>query len=98
MFELEISAPARAELDRLEADGGMRKRFKAVSKALRLLAANPRHQSLNTHAWKGAPCPHGDTLWEAYAENGTPAAFRIFFCYPPGRRGTICIVAITPHP
>lgn len=98
MFQLTVSTPADEELSRLRNDSSQRKRYKAVSKALRLLAENPRHQSLNTHVWRGHECPHGDKLFEAYAENDTPGAFRIFFCYPPGEKGSIYVVAITPHP
>lgn len=67
--------------------------------ALGKLQINPRHGSLNTHEFKGVTCPHGDKLWEAYAQNRTPGAYRIFWCYmPKPARDTILIVAITPHP
>jgi len=98
MFTLEWTATASLEFARLKEDATSAKRLKAVAKALALLSLNPRHPGLNTHEWKSTVCPHGDKLWEAYAENNTPGAYRIFFCYPPGRRGMICIVAITPHP
>jgi hypothetical protein len=84
--------------DSLEADHSQIKRFKAVRKALRLLRVDPRHPSLNTHKWHGEKCAHGDVMFEAYAENNTPGAYRIFFCYPPDTPGTICVIAITPHP
>jgi hypothetical protein len=34
---------------------------------------------------------------EAYVENKTPAAFRVFWCYGPNR-DELTILAITPHP
>lgn len=98
MWELEISAAAEAELRRLKADASRQKQYKAVTKALSMLRTNPRHPGLNTHVWKAKACPHGDKLFEAYAENNTPGAYRIFFCYPPHTTRVICIVAITPHP
>jgi hypothetical protein len=98
MFILEWTETARLALDALKLEPHLAKRLKAVTKALRLLSDNPRHPGLSTHEWKSTLCPHGEKLWEAYAENQTAGAYRIFFCYPPGRRGTICIVAITPHP
>lgn len=98
MFELDISATADEQLSRLEGDRSLEKRLKAVRKALRLLRTNPRHPGLNTHVWQGETCPHGDKLFEAYAENKTPGAYRILFCYAPGKPPTIQIVAITPHP
>lgn len=98
MFELKYTAPAAADLASLKGDPGRKKRFKAVSAALTKLQKSPRHPGLNTHPWKGESCPHGDTLWECYAENQTAGAYRIFFCYPPNSRGVILIIAITPHP
>jgi hypothetical protein len=97
MYTLTWSDLAREVFENLRADHSQLKRFKAVKKALRFLSQNPRHPSLNTHAWYREKCPHGNTMFEAYAENNTPGAFRIFFCYPP-EAGTICVIAITPHP
>jgi len=101
MFELAWTTTAEAHFESLRTDRSLSKRLKAVRKALRLLAENPRHPSLNTHEWKSEKCPHGGKLFEAYAENHTAGAYRIFFCYPPSMEvnsKTICIVAITPHP
>ncbi|MCH2547738.1 MAG: hypothetical protein MK052_09040 [Alphaproteobacteria bacterium] len=36
-------------------------------------------------------------VFEAYAENKTPGAYRIFWFYGPDKK-EITIVAITPHP
>ncbi len=80
------------------ADPSQAKRFRAVRKALRLPEPKPSSSSLQTHLWHSEKCPHGDKLWEAYAENNTPAAHRIFFCYPTAEQGMIYVVAITPHP
>jgi len=41
--------------------------------------------------------PEVEKVFEAYAENRTSAAFRVFFCYGP-ERNEITITAITPHP
>ena len=98
MFQIRLSEPANTGLAALRNDPSQAKRYRAVQKALRLLANDPRHPGLNTHQWKGKSCPHGDTLFEAYAENNTPGAYRIFFCYPPNERGVIEVSAITPHP
>lgn len=98
MFLLTWTDTARTVFEVLRQDSSQVKRFKAVRKALRFLSQDPRHPSLNTHEWKSIRCPHGDKLWEAYAENNTPGAYRIFFCYAPNAPGTICVVNITPHP
>lgn len=98
MFDLEFSETALAQFRALERDRANERHFKAVKKALKFLMQNPRHPALNTHEWVSERCPHGDKLWEAYAENCTSGAYRIFFCYTPGKRGAIQIQAITPHP
>jgi len=41
--------------------------------------------------------PRGEKVFEAYAEQGTPAAYRIFWIYGPAKN-EITILAITPHP
>jgi hypothetical protein len=98
MFALKMSEQADQQLSALKSDRSQLRRAKAVGKALRFLAENPRHPSLNTHVWTGELCPHGEKQFEAYAENNTPGAYRIFFCYAPGEQQTLYIVAITPHP
>jgi hypothetical protein len=40
---------------------------------------------------------NGEEVFEAYAENNTPGAYRIFWHYGPGK-DVITIIAITPHP
>jgi hypothetical protein len=73
--------------------------FKQVAKAVRLLAENPRHPGLNTHEFVSIPHPFDNDakVFEAYAQNQTPGAYRIFWCYGPNQ-GDITLIAITPHP
>lgn len=73
--------------------------FKQVAKALRQLAENPRHSSLNTREYHSLEHPFDpkEKVFEAYAQNKTPGAYRIFWCYGP-ETGEITIIAITPHP
>jgi hypothetical protein len=40
---------------------------------------------------------NGEDIFEAYAENNTPGAYRIFWVYGLGK-DVITIVAITAHP
>lgn len=96
-FELLFTPQAEADLDTLEADAGLAKRLKAVRKALGLLETNPRHPGLNTHKFSSLKGPNGEEVFEAYAENRTPAAWRIFWYYGPEMK-QITILAITPHP
>ena len=78
-------------------DPSLNKRFKAVRKALAYLQANPRHPSLNTHKFTSLEGPNSEDIFEAYAENKTPAAYRIFWYYGPDKN-QITILTITPHP
>jgi hypothetical protein len=96
-FELEFTEQADNDLNELENNKGLHKRFKAVRKALGNLERNPRHPSLNTHKYDSLIGSNGEEVFEAYAENKTPAAYRIFWYYGPGK-DIITIVAITPHP
>ena len=96
-FELEFTHRASSDLDALEADASLEKRLKAVRKALGLLETNPRHPGLSTHKFVSIKGPNGEEVFEAYAESKTPAAWRIFWMYGPGRN-KITILAITPHP
>ncbi len=96
-FELLFTDQANADLDSLEADASLAKRLKAVRKALALLETNPRHPGLNTHKFSSLKGLGGDEVFEAYAENKTPAAWRIFWYYGPDQK-QITILAITPHP
>lgn len=73
--------------------------FKQVHKTLTLLASNPKHPGLQTHEYHSLPHPYdpGQKVFEAYAQNQTPGAYRVFWCYGPRVR-QITVVAITPHP
>jgi len=73
--------------------------FKQVYKAIELLRANPKHPGLHTHDYDSLTNPYNKDakVFEAYAQNATPGAYRVFWCYGPGKR-EITIIAITPHP
>jgi hypothetical protein len=73
--------------------------FKQVHKAITLLAANPRHPGLETHEYHSLAHPYDkrQKVFEAYAQNQTPGAYRIFWCYGPGKQ-EITLIAITRHP
>lgn len=96
-FALRFTPEADANLSALEKDRGLEKRLKAVRKALGYLETNPRHHGLNTHKYASITGANGEEIFTAYAENNTPAAYRIFWHYGPGK-GVITIVAITTHP
>ncbi len=75
-----------------------------VRKALGYLELDPHHPSLHTHEFLSLTGSRGEKILEAYAQNNTPSAYRIFWHYGPdeitGKKRTpvITVVAITPHP
>lgn len=73
--------------------------FKQVNKTIEYLGTNPRHPSLQTHPYSAIENPYdaNQKVFEAYAQNKTPGAYRVFWCYGPDQ-GEITIIAITPHP
>lgn len=96
-FKLFFTQQAQNDLSDLENDSTLFKRLKAVRKTLGYLETNPRHPGLNTHKFTSLKGPHNEEVFEAYAENNTPAAYRIFWYYGPNKNN-ITILAITPHP
>ncbi|MBD1895908.1 hypothetical protein [Coleofasciculus sp. FACHB-129] len=94
-FRIEFQPEAERALAELEqADP---KKHKKVLKTLGLMETDLRHPSLNTHAYDELIGPDKQKVFEAYVENKTPAAFRIFWYYGPGK-SVVTILAITPHP
>ncbi|MFY7992065.1 MAG: hypothetical protein ACOVP4_02145 [Bacteriovoracaceae bacterium] len=73
--------------------------FKQVRKTIQLLGENPKHTGLHTHEYSALPNPFNpkEKVFEAYAQNNTPGAYRVFWCYGPDKK-QITIIAITPHP
>ena len=96
-FQLKFTQEADENLHALETDKGREKRLKAVRKALGYLEVNPRHPGLNTHKYSSLRGLKGEEVFEAYAENKTPAAYRIFWHYGPGKN-TLTVIAIAAHP
>jgi len=96
-FKILFSDEAEKQYYQLESNKGLSKRLKSVRKALGYLELNPRHQGLNTHKYSSLSGPNGEEIFEAYAENNTPGAYRIFWFYGP-QKNQITILSITPHP
>ena len=96
-FILGFTKTAEEDLKRLKKSSSLGKQYKAVTKALELLQQNLKHPSLQTHRYHSLKGPNGEKVFEAYAEQQTPSAYRIFFYYGPSK-GKIIISAIVPHP
>ena len=97
MFDILLTDEADEQLNRLRIDKGLSKRYKAVKKAIQFLSQNPRHPGLRTHEFISLKGPKGEKVFEAYAEQATPAAYRVFWYYGP-KEDQITILSITPHP
>ena len=99
VFELKFSPRAEGDLSALEFDPQTKDLAKLmkVRKCLGLLETNPKLPGLQTHEFLSLTGANGEKIWEAYVENKTPAAWRVFWHYGPGR-GIITIIAITAHP
>jgi hypothetical protein len=95
---------AAGQLEALKNNPHKASLYKQVCKTLGLLEVNLRHPSLNTHEYSSPAGLSGEKVWEAYAQNKTPGAYRVFFHYGPdiikrgSRTAVITIVAITSHP
>jgi hypothetical protein len=73
--------------------------FKQVLKCINNLIENPRYPALRTHEFHSLrhPWQKDGKVFEAYVQNNTPGAYRVFWCYGPGK-SEITFIAITPHP
>ena len=99
MFELRFTKTADAHLKNLEEEASKKGIVRQIRKSLGFLQVNPKHPSLNTHPYDSIEHPFNPNqkVFEAYTQNNTPSAYRIFWCYGPAKR-QITIIAITPHP
>lgn len=99
MFEILLTLTAQAELERLELLPDKKGLVKQIKKSIGYLAVDPKHPSLKTHVYDSVTHPYDPKgkVFEAYAQNNTPSAYRVFWCYGPDKR-QITLVAITPHP
>jgi len=100
----ELKAKAAANLDSRKKTGKKKSSkdeglFKQVHKTLMLLSSNPKHPGLQTHQYHSLQNPYEQQqkVFEAYAQDKTPGAYRVFWCYGPGKK-EITIITITSHP
>jgi hypothetical protein len=102
--KIDFTPTADAQYSALEKAPSKARIFEQVRKALSYLEIDPHHPSLNTHEFTSLAGANGEKVFEAYAQNNTPCAYRIFWHYGPDetkgkkRVPAITVVAITPHP
>lgn len=100
-----ILVPAVNEtLKTLSEDPAAKGLLKQVRKTLGFMETDLLHPSLNTHPFGSLTGPHGEKVFECYAQNETPGAYRVFFYYGPDRMDgkrripTLTVFLIAPHP
>jgi hypothetical protein len=101
---IKFTPTASAQFDALEKAPSSAAVFEQVRKAIGYLEIDPHHPGLRTHEFTSLTGAHGEKIFEAYAQNNTPGAYRIFWHYGPDevkgkkRIPVITIIAITRHP
>lgn len=102
--QLRFTHEADAQLRELGVNLAKKGLHRQVLKTLGLLELNTRRPGLNTHEYQSLTGANGERVWEAYAQNETPGAYRVFFHYGPDegsgeeRIAVLTVVSITPHP
>jgi len=97
MFGIQLTQEAQDQYKLLLNDKGLHKRLKAVQKTLQFLKHNPRHPGLQTHKFTSLKGHGGEEIFESYAEQNTPAAYRVFWHYGLEKQ-QITVITITSHP
>lgn len=102
--KIKFTPTADAQYTVLEKTPSSAALFEQVRKAFGYLEVDPHHPSLHTHEFTSLSGVNGEKVFEAYAQNNTPGAYRIFWHYGPDeatgkkRVPVITIIAITRHP
>jgi hypothetical protein len=102
--KIEFTPTADRQLAALEDTPANAALLEQVRKAIGYLEIDPHHPSLHTHEFTSLSGVNGEKVFEAYAQNNTPGAYRIFWHYGPDEtRGkkrvpVITVLAITRHP
>ena len=103
--ELRFTSEADKQLGQIENNPALKDILKQVRKTLGYLETNLRAKSLQTHQYHSLTSRYGIKVFEAYVQQDTPGAYRVFWHYGPdeldknGRHvPVITIVSVLPHP
>lgn len=103
--KLRFTPSADEQLRRIEGDPALEGVLKQVRKTLGYLETNLRAKSLQTHKHESLSIRYKREIFEAYAQQNTPAAYRVFWHYGDDeidKKGNripyITVIAILPHP
>ena len=97
MYKIFITKNAREKLFELKKDKNLNKKYNLIKKTIKFLSLNPRHISLQTHEYISLKGPNREKVFEAYIEQNTPGAYRLFWFYGPDK-SEITIFSIIQHP
>jgi len=103
--ELRFTPTADEQLRRSENAPALKEVLKQIRKTLGHLETNLRAKSLQTHKFESLTRRYKREVFEAYVQQDTPGAYRVFWHYGDDeidKNGKhipiITVVAITPHP
>ncbi len=103
--ELRFKPTADEQLAYLENSPAHKGTLKQVRKTLGYLETNLQAKSLQNHPHESLTRRYGIPVFQAYAQQNTPAAYRVFWHYGPDEKDKngkripiITILAITHHP
>jgi hypothetical protein len=103
--KLRFTSSADEQLSRIEGDPALEGVLKQVRKTLGYLETNLRAKSLQTHKHESLSRRYKREIFEAYAQQDTPGAYRVFWHYGDDeidKKGNhipyITVIAIIPHP
>jgi hypothetical protein len=103
--ELRFSPTASEQLNKLENNPASKGVLKQVRKTLGYLETDLRSKSLQTHEFDSLTRRYKRKVFEAYVQQNTPSAYRVFWHYGDDefdengeRIPIITVIAITTHP
>ena len=103
--ELRFTPEADEQFDQIENNPALKGILKQVRKTLGYIETNLRAKSLQTHEYHSLTRRYGEKVFEAYVQQDTPGAYRVFWHYGPDeldsnskRVPIITIISIVPHP
>jgi hypothetical protein len=104
-YKLRFTLTADEQLAGVENNHALKDVLRQIHKTLGYLEIDLRSKSLQTHEFESLTRRYGKKVFEAYVQQNSPAAYRIFWLYGPdeidkaGKRiPVITILAITQHP
>jgi hypothetical protein len=104
-YKLRFTRTADQQLAEIEKSPALEDVLKQVRKTLGYLETNLRSKSLQTHEYESLTRRYGKKVFEAFVQQNSPAAYRIFWHYGPDeisqngeRIAMITILAVIPRP